>query len=163
LDHGLYGPSVPVHLDDFVVGRGRPESGPLDRDGRRSLYVRVQRNFMSPLLLAFDMPTPFGTVGRRSDSNVPAQSLILMNDAFVWDQARGWAQRLQMVSPDPLTRVRTAVREAWGREASAAEEQRLLRFLDDQARAHGVPSDDERVWTDLCHALFNTKDFLFIH
>ena len=163
LDHRLYGPSVPVHLDDFVVGRGRPESGPLDRDGRRSLYVRVQRNFMSPLLLAFDMPTPFGTVGRRSDSNVPAQSLILMNDAFVWDQARGWAQRLQMVSPDPRTRVRTAVREAWGREASAAEEQRLLQFLDDQARAHGVPSDDERVWTDLCHALFNTKDFLFIH
>ncbi len=163
LENGLYGPSVPVHLDDFVVGRGRPESGPLDRDGRRSLYVRVQRNFMSPLLLAFDMPTPFGTVGRRSESNVPAQSLILMNDAFVWDQARGWAQRLRMVSADPRTRARIAVREAWGREASAAEEQRLLRFLDDQARAHGVPSDDERVWTDLCHALFNTKDFLFIH
>ena len=47
-------------------GRGRPASGPLDGDGRRSLYLAVRRNFLSPLLLAFDTPIPFSTVGRRT-------------------------------------------------------------------------------------------------
>jgi len=48
----------------------------------------VRRNFLSPMLLAFDTPIPFSTMGRRSLSNVPAQALILMNDPFVQEQAR---------------------------------------------------------------------------
>ena len=43
-----------------MVGRGRPTvSGPLDGDGRRSIYLNVRRNFLTPMLLAFDYPTPF--------------------------------------------------------------------------------------------------------
>ena len=33
--------------------------------------------------------------GRRSRSNVPAQSLVLMNDPFVAGQAKVWARRLK--------------------------------------------------------------------
>ncbi|HEX5270771.1 MAG TPA: PSD1 and planctomycete cytochrome C domain-containing protein, partial [Gemmataceae bacterium] len=44
LDRHLYGPSVPIHLTPFLDGRGRPASGPLDGDGRRSLYLAVRRN-----------------------------------------------------------------------------------------------------------------------
>src|SRR5206468_709075 len=50
LDTKLFGPSVPVHLTDFQQGRGRPESGPLDGAGRRSIYLSVRRNFLSPFL-----------------------------------------------------------------------------------------------------------------
>ena len=57
LDRKLYGPSVPIHLTPFLDGRGRPASGPLDGDGRRSIYIAVRRNFLSPLLLAFDTPS----------------------------------------------------------------------------------------------------------
>ena len=46
------------------------------------------------MLLAFDTPIPFSTVGRRQVSNVPAQALILMNDPFVHEQAGGWAERV---------------------------------------------------------------------
>ena len=84
------GPVVEVHLTD-VHGRPRParsEGGPLDGDGRRSLYTKVRRNFLPPMMLAFDMPIPFSTIGRRSVSNVPAQALILMNDPFVVEQAK---------------------------------------------------------------------------
>jgi len=69
LNPKAYGPSVPIYLTPFLDGRGRPGSGPLDGDGRRSLYLAVRRNFLSPLLLAFDTPIPFSTVGRRSVSN----------------------------------------------------------------------------------------------
>jgi hypothetical protein len=83
--------SIPVHLTEFMQGRGRPDhSGPLDGDGRRSIYGSVRRNFISPFLLAFDTPVPFSTMGRRNVANVPAQSLILMNDPFVLDRVRGW-------------------------------------------------------------------------
>ena len=94
LNPAMYGPSVPVYLTPFQDGRGRPGSGPLDGDGRRSIYLAVRRNFLSSFLLAFDTPSPFSTVGRRTVSNVPAQALILMNDPFVHQQADLWAKRV---------------------------------------------------------------------
>ncbi len=89
----LYGPGVPVHLTSFMEGRGRPaRSGPPDGDGRRSIYLNVRRNFIDPMLLAFDAPVPFSTMGRRNVSNVPAQALALLNDPLVISQAKLWAQ-----------------------------------------------------------------------
>src|SRR5262249_14703341 len=76
LDRRMYGPSVPPHLTPHMAGRGRPaSSGPLDGDGRRSIYLQVRRNFLTPMFLAFDYPIPFTTMGKRSVSNVPAQAL----------------------------------------------------------------------------------------
>ena len=59
LDTSMYGRSIPVHLTSFMTGRGRPrKSGPLDGDGRRSIYTAIRRNFLSPMMLVFDMPYP---------------------------------------------------------------------------------------------------------
>ena len=75
------GPPVTVHLTEFLVGRGRPDkSGPLDGDGRRSIYIAQRRNFLPTLMQTFDTPTPFSTIGKRNVTNVPGQSLALMND-----------------------------------------------------------------------------------
>ena len=94
LDAKLGGPSVPIHLTAFLDGRGRPGSGPIDGNGRRSIYLGVRRNFLSPFLLAFDTPIPFSTIGRRQVSNVPAQALILLNDPFVHQMSEVWAKAL---------------------------------------------------------------------
>jgi hypothetical protein len=67
----VYGPSITPHISPYQDGRGKPVSGPLDSNGRRSLYIEVRRNFLSPLLLAFDYPLPATTTGRRSVSSVP--------------------------------------------------------------------------------------------
>src|SRR6476620_9975443 len=93
LDRAMYGRGPLPHLTEFMVGRGRPGSGPLDGDGRRSLYLQVRRNFLNPMFLAFDYPIPFSTMGRRSVSNVPAQALAMMNNPFIAQQADLWAQR----------------------------------------------------------------------
>ena len=64
LDTTAFGPPVPIHLTSFMNGRGRPKkSGSLDGDGRRSIYISVRRNFLSPFMLAFDTPTPFSSIG----------------------------------------------------------------------------------------------------
>ena len=84
---------MPIFLTPFLEGRGRPMSGPLDGDGRRSIYLAVRRNFLSPFLQAFDTPSPF-QFSRPHDkhSNVPAQAVILLNDPFVHQQADLWAK-----------------------------------------------------------------------
>jgi hypothetical protein len=162
LDDRLYGPSVMPHLTPFMEGRGRPgQSGPLDGDGRRSIYLSVRRNFLSPFFLAFDFPTPFTTMGRRSSSNVPAQALALMNNPLVIQQTGQWADTVRSASNDPSTRIQRLYRDAFCRAPTDAEEQAAVTFLAQQAREYGNP-DDPRVWNDLAHVLVNVKEFVFV-
>jgi hypothetical protein len=163
LDGRMYGPPVLIHLTDFLQGRGRPASGPLDGDGRRSVYLAVRRNFLAPLLLAFDTPIPFSTMGRRSVSNVPAQALILMNDPFIQQQATLWARQVQAHGGATATRIEGMYLRAFARPPTEPELRRCLDFLSQQAQALGCRPDDAATWADLTHALVNTKEFLFLH
>jgi hypothetical protein len=158
LDAGQFGPPVPIHLTDSMQGRGRPESGPLDGNGRRSIYLSVTRNFLSPMMLAFDTPIPFNTMGRRASSNVPAQALALMNDPFVIQQAEVWAKRLAP-ERDAAKRIAVMFRQAYARPPSAGEVSAALAFL-----GSGKPGEapSPQAWTDLAHVLFNTKEFIFV-
>jgi cytochrome c553 len=168
LDGSMFGPSVPVHLTSFMEGRGRPgRSGPLDGDGRRSLYVNVRRNFLDPMFMAFDMPVPFSTMGRRNVSNVPAQALTLMNDPLVVSQARLWAVRV-MGGRDRSTRARLnqLYQTAFGRQPTDQEICACLAFIDNQNKAQyqGNTADNCELlaWTDLCHVIINMKEFIFV-
>jgi hypothetical protein len=164
LNPAVGGPPVPVHLTEFIIGRGRPEkSGPLDGDGRRSLYLAVKRNFLPTTLLAFDAPTPFSTVGRRNVTNVPAQSLALMNDPLFAEQARIWAERLLREVPagDPSNRIRWLFETAYGRPPTEAETAACLESLA-ELRPLQASGDDTALWTDLCHALLNANDFIYV-
>ena len=169
LDRKLFGPSALVHLTPFMDGRGRPEkSGSLDGDGRRTLYLEVRRNFLSPMMLAFDTPIPATTVGRRSESNVPAQALILMNDPFVVEQSEAWARRvLNSDEPFVAARIRTMYLTALGRPPSDREARDATDFLATQAKAYGLKREaivgDTKLWADLCHVLFNLKEFVFVN
>ncbi len=164
LDRRLYGPSVLPHLTPFMEGRGRPAtSGPLDGDGRRSIYLNVRRNFLNPMFLAFDYPIPFTTIGRRSASNVPAQALSLMNGPFVAQEASRWADRL-LKQPDrtPGQRVELMYETAFARRPDIEETIAALAFLDEQLGRYGGDRNDPRAWADLCHVLLNVKEFIFV-
>ena len=153
LDSTIGGPPVPIFLTPFLDGRGRPTTGPLDGNGRRSLYLSVRRNFLSPFLLAYDTPIPFSTVGRRQVSNVPAQALILMNDPFVHGQAETWAKRI-LAQPDTTEeRVTRMYLHAFGRTPTLQEVETCRDYVTD---------DDAKAWTDLAHTLFNVKEFVFV-
>src|SRR5213079_941159 len=142
-------------LTPFMVGRGRPGvSGPLDGDGRRSIYLNVRRNFLNPMFLAFDYPTPFSTRGRRSVSNVPAQALTMMNNPLVAHQAERWAKRIVESGPrDARQRLERMYEEALGRLPTTREVDDALAFVSAQG-------GDLRAWTDLAHVLFNVKEFV---
>ena len=165
LDGSMYGPPVAVHLTPFMDGRGRPgQSGPLDGAGRRSVYLEARRNFLSPFMLAFDTPTPFTAFGQRTVSNVPAQSLILMNDPFIVEQARLWAAGL-MGNPRLSTleeQVEQMYLAAFARCPTREEQAAAQRFSQRQTELYGSDADDLRLLADLAHALFNVKEFVFV-
>jgi Protein of unknown function (DUF1553) len=142
-------------LTPFQEGRGKPASGPLDGGGRRSIYLAVRRNFLSSFLLAFDTPSPFSTVGRRTVSNVPAQALILMNDPFVHGQAELWAKRVLAENASTEERVRGMCLDAFARPPTDDELQACLAYLQRTPEA--------RRWADLAHVLINSKEFYFVN
>ena len=163
-----FGPPVPIHLTPFMDGRGRPgKSGPLDGDGRRSIYIAVRRNFLSPFMLTFDTPAPFSSMGRRNVSNVPAQSLILMNDPLVVELAHGWAERALRNVPENgregiAKRVEWMYLTGFGRQPTATESQAAIAFLDSKVNEFEVATEDTDLWADFAHVLVNTKEFIFL-
>jgi hypothetical protein len=166
LNRRQFGPPELIYLTADHQGRGLPaRSGPLDGAGRRSIYLGMRRNFLSPMMLAFDLPVPATTVGRRNVSNVPAQALILLNDPFVDEQALAWARRALAVDLPAAERVGRLYEAAIGRPAEPRELEAAVEFLHRQAEELGRPDawqTDERVWADLAHVLWNSKEFLFV-
>jgi len=103
---------------------GEPVSGATPR---RSTYVRVVRNALDPFLTTFDSPVPFSTRGNRDTTNVPAQSLTLLNDANVIGWASDWAAKSDGASP--RERITQMFREALGRDPSSKELEQATHYL----------------------------------
>lgn len=154
----MYGPGIPTHLTPHMAGRGRPgTSGPLDGDGRRSIYLSIRRNFLSPLFLAFDFPIPFTTIGRRSVSNVPAQALAMLNNPFVVQQADHWARTVLATPGSARQRIGALYQIAFGRPPTEHE------LADAESFLSGQDAGGEfRAWAELCHVLVNVKEFIYV-
>lgn len=161
-----FGPPVLTHITPFMGDRMwvRNANGPLDGDHRRSIYQETRRNFLSPLMVTFDLPIPDTTVGRRNRSNVPAQALSLMNDPFVRNQSKAWARRLLAEGgTDATGRIDRLHWQAFGRSPSDDEVRALLDLLAVQGTPSNTtpsgPDDELRLWTEICHAMFLTQEF----
>ncbi len=124
LESGMYGPATRVK----------------ETTGRRSVYLAVIRNDLSPFLEVFDAPTPFATKGRRDVTNVPAQSLTLLNDPFVIAQAETWATRLTSEEslPDDSARVRAMFERALARDPRPEELEAALGLVKHFRSAYGT-------------------------
>lgn len=156
LDTKLFGPSIPPHISQYQDGRGKPKTGPLDGAGRRSIYVQVRRNFMTPLFLAFDYPSPISAIGARTVSTVPSQALMMMNNEFIAQQAAKWAERA-IGESDPARRVDQMYLAAFARAPEASETASILSFVKAQAAR-----PEPEVWADVAHVLFNSAEFLYV-
>jgi len=65
-----------------------------DRQWRRGLYVHWQRQFLHPMLRAFDAPQREECTAERSQSNTPSAALVLLNDPTFIEAARVFAERI---------------------------------------------------------------------
>jgi len=166
LDRRLYGMSVQPFRDKEYADR-RLFPGPLDGDGRRSLYIKNNLMEAPKFLAAFNSPGGKVAQGRRDLTNVPAQALALLNDPFVLQQADVWAGRLLARSDDSVGgRLDAMFRTALGRPPAPDERERFADAALQFASLYGVSAADllqsRPVWKDVAHAVFNLSEFLSI-
>jgi hypothetical protein len=166
LDRTLYGPSIQPHREEPKDYR-KLHQGPLDGNGRRSIYTKVTRHEGSRFLETFDFPNPNVARGNRDITNVPPQALALLNDPFVIDQSGVWADRLiAQQSPSVDVRIDAMFRIALGRLPDPAERDRFSGLTKEIASLHKIPPDklltSRELWRDVAHAVFNLKEFIYI-
>ncbi|NDJ12629.1 MAG: DUF1553 domain-containing protein [Acidobacteriia bacterium] len=166
LDRTMYGPPVQPNREEPKDYR-KLFQGPLDGDGRRSLYTKVTRHEGSRFLETFDFPNPTVARGNRDSTNVPPQALALLNDPFVLEQAGVWAGRLiAKNAPTPGARVEEMFRQLLGRSPDEAERERFTGLTNEIASLHKVATDkvmgSQSVWKDIAHAMFNLKEFVYV-
>ena len=167
LDSTLFGKSVPVHITSFMNGRGKPgRSGPMDGEGRRSIYVEMRRNFLDPFMSAFDRPIPFTTFGKRTVTNVPAQALILMNDPFIHNQAAVMVKKMNETGISGFAaRIQWIYQRAFSRNPSEEEIISARSFYESLKKKHQGKDKkllDEMIWKDFIHTHFNLKEFIYL-
>ncbi len=160
LNTTLYGHPInpPRHHEDAAK---RLFSGPLDGDGRRSIYLKMSIMDPPKFLVCFNLPDLKLPTGKRDVTNVPTQSLALLNGPLTIHLADYWAERLmQDDSRNPKTRIRAMFVQALGRLPKEHE----LKRWSDAVNGFSTSDDvmkDKNAWAELAHALFNTKEFLY--
>ncbi len=131
-----------------------PSLSPDNGQRRRSIYLAVRRTSLNPFLTAFDAPVPFSTLGRRDATNVPAQSLMLLNDPFVIKCAEQWAAQGGKVA-DEDARLRSMFVSAFCRQPGDTELAAARRF-------RGELGASPTAWRDVAQSLFNLKEFIYL-
>jgi hypothetical protein len=155
LDPAMFGPSIDVYYaHETGATKGDRPKGPLDGKGRRSIYLEIRRNAANPFLEVFDTPKPATTRGERDVTNVPAQSLALLNSQFVIDQSVKWGRRIAAAPGSREDRIRAIFEAALSRPPDAMER--------DQAATYLAQQNDAGAWADFVHAMLNLKEFLYV-
>lgn len=137
----------------------------MDNSLRRSIYLRVKRSELIPLMTMFDAPEPTQSIGERISTTVPTQALTLMNSPFVRQQAEKLAQRIRLSKETPLPAlVDRAYEIAFSRQPTDSERNRMLAFVD---RQRTVVEGDEKAnidqaLTEFCQVLLCLNEFIYI-
>ena len=135
---------------------------------RRSVYTLSRRNFYPTLMSVFDQPRMVAPCTQREHSAVVLQSLTLLNDEFVLEQAGFFATRILREAGDgPQARIERAFRLALAREPTPDEVRSCMRLLSQQTdryRETGVRGEEvtRKALACLCQVLFNTSEFLYV-
>jgi hypothetical protein len=180
-----FGAPVPVMPDDVgqvVVGvdtrdsAGRPSGKviPLgEEEYRRSLYVTVRRTLPLGMLEPFDLPVMTPNCEQRAQSTVAPQSLLLMNNGFIVDQALAMAGRIRSeAGDDPAAQFDRAWVLIFSRKPDSTERQQGVDYLREQLQqftAHPPPALPKQSPVDpatlalatLCQALTGSVGFLY--
>ncbi|HAB17448.1 MAG TPA: hypothetical protein DCE44_13480, partial [Verrucomicrobiales bacterium] len=194
LNDKMFGPPIPVRPDvhgQIVVGEDKTEGDnkmPVEsslngEEFRRSIYIQARRSRPLAVLHAFDAPVMEVNCERRQSSTVATQSLMLMNSAFLLDQAARFATRLQREAGDDRDQMVTrAWQLAFGRTPTASERSEASAFLDkqiaylaaktpspddqaksgDPAKAKPTPTPEQQALTNLCQALLSANELLYL-
>ncbi len=146
---------------------------------RRGVYVHWQRQFLHPMLKAFDAPSREECTAQRPKSNTPMAALVLMNDPTFVEAARAFAaQILDNDSKADDGRLTWAFHHAVTRNPTSSELSVLRRLLNENRESFVTRPDDVTAflnvgltkqsrdfdsiefaaWTAVCRAILNLAE-----
>lgn len=172
----MFGPPVfPDIPAEVKASQSRPGEGwghsPPEEQARRSIYAKVKRSLVVPLLADFDVADTDTSCPVRFVTTQPTQALGMMNGTFLHAQARVFAERVrkdvrarqtQAVDADTETAalVRRAVEIALVRPAGPIEVSDGVALIDRLETTDGVgPS---RAFELYCLMLLNLNEFAYL-
>jgi hypothetical protein len=169
LDPTVGGPPVLIKAQaDGMVTVARERLEDQAAQYRRSVYLLTRRAYNLSLLTVFDQPVVATNCLQRSASALPLQSLFMINDSFLIEQAEHLSRRVERnlhatsSQQEPFER---AFRTVLTRAPSSTEMEictELLRRQTERARSSGTPSGaaEHQALAQLCLTLLNTSEFL---
>jgi len=122
---------------------------------KRSVYVLQKRNRRTRFFSLFDGADPNASTPVRDNTTVPTQALFFLNDPFVHQRAKAFAQRTTAAAPELSARVRTAWLLLYGRSPAPAELADALAFV------KTYPQPDTG-WEAYARILFASNEFLYV-
>lgn len=150
-----------------------------DRQWRRGVYVHWQRQFLHPMLKAFDAPGREECTAQRAQSNTPMAALVLLNDPTFVEAARTFATRsLDSDNQTDDERLAWAFYQAVTRKPTTSELNVLRRLLNESRESFKTRPDDASAflnvgltkppvghetremaaWTTVCRAILNLAE-----
>lgn len=174
-------PTLPTEMIATLLKNQWPVTPEVSQHSRRSIYLFVRRNLRYPLFDAFDRPDPNATCPRRNRSTIAPQALILLNSEVSLAAARALCGYVLQHEPEDIRRrVALCYRRTLGRPPSAEELTVAEDFLEAETRQlkagqrsvaelavpeHLPPNispESAAALTDLCLALFNLNEFVYV-
>jgi hypothetical protein len=138
---------------------------PVEKTFVRSIFLVQKRSVLIPLLEAFDLPDSINSCGRRNVTTVAPQSLTLLNGAFAVSMAEAFAGRVAAAADKPAGQIEQAFRLALGRSPDVQEQALCVEMLARHAKIHEQaksPMPDRAALVDLCRAILNLNEFVYV-
>ena len=137
----------------------------------RSVYLPIVRDQIPEFLNVFDFPDASLVTSERDNTNVPSQSLFLMNNTQSIGAADAFAKRLGEFQGAPMERLTYAYQLAFGRSPTAEELVAIRNFwsrFPDQA-AGGKQTKEAKDYAQkaalsaFCQSLFASAEFRYLN
>ncbi|MCA9247164.1 MAG: DUF1553 domain-containing protein [Planctomycetales bacterium] len=158
--------SLVLKIGEGEVGRGINTKILDEPFPYRSVYLPIIRGIVPEPLRLFDLPEPSNVQGQRDATNVPAQSLYLLNSPFILEQADAAAARILASGDERDDRLKLLYQICLGRQPSDEERAAGAEFLDQMARDKPADADNaahaQRAWSMLCQGMFARAEFRFL-
>jgi len=162
--------SIVAELGLGIVGQDLKADQLKRETDARSVYLPIVRSELPEILRLFDFPEPSIIGGARDVTTVPTQALFMMNNEFVVDSARRFAERLlENENASDESRVRRAYRLALVRQPSTDEIQAAVNYIRDVQETLGTQPKANReqsqrlAWASFCQTLFASSEFRYLN
>lgn len=141
----------PAFLDDNETKTKGWYPSPKTNQNVRSVFLIQKKTVRVPFMETFDMPENSVSCARRNESIVAPQALSLLNSSLIIEAARALAERVQReAGTDAAKQIERVFALTLQRAPSKDERKACLQLL------------QQRNLTELCRALLNVNEFIYI-